>query len=755
MDLLEQFFKHNMDYISLIYGFAFFFMGVAISIQPKSDSKFRLSQNIWLLSVFALLHGINEWLDMMAFIHPAQTILNKVGFIFSISSFCFLLEFGRKSILTTTNVSLHKKFLYLKWWLLPLVLLVISVFIFNSANWIIDGQILSRYFIALPGSIFTAASLLLYRKEANIKEHVKLDKYFITASIIFIVYGILSGLVVPKGSIFPSTIINTGDFLSFVHVPVQAFRALAALIIAVSVIGIIKLFNYEAQGKMQTTIQELSSLERQLEQRISDLRNREVLQEALKNILEISLEDIPLKTKLERSLDIIVSIPDISIENKGCIHLKTDGVDELRMIAHRNLHDHLLSACARLKFGQCLCGLAASTGKTIFSCKIDTLHSIRFDGIHEHGHYCVPIRTGSVVLGVLCLYVKHNHERNREEETAFVSISNAIASIIDDGKKDDEIKRINKFTNTIINSINDSIMVIDIKDFTIVSTNNTFLRDYRQVESEVTGRHCYTITHKASEPCNQQEVSCPIMTMLRTGEHAVSEHVHYDTDGKEIYVSCSASPIRDEAGNIVQCVYVLKNVSQRKYYEKQLQQLAHYDVVTSLPNRILLLDRLNISIEFTVREGNTMAVLFIDLDKFKAVNDTYGHETGDALLKEVSKRLLSAVRKSDTVARVGGDEFIIILTKVMGKDDAGLIANKIIVSLNKLFFVNGHECHIGGSIGIELYPFSDIDSEIDNVPDMLIKRADMAMYRAKELGKNRYEVYSSELSGERESPLFK
>lgn len=117
------------------------------------------------------------------------------------------------------------------------------------------------------------------------------------------------------------------------------------------------------------------------------------------------------------------------------------------------------------------------------------------------------------------------------------------------------------------------------------------------------------------------------MTMMRTGEYAVSEHVHHDHDGKEIYVSCSASPIKDEAGNIVQCVYVLNNISQRKYYEKQLQQLAHYDVVTSLPNRILLLDRLNIAIEFTAREGNKMALLFIDLDKFKAVNDTYGHET--------------------------------------------------------------------------------------------------------------------------------
>ncbi|MCG6552658.1 MAG: diguanylate cyclase [Candidatus Magnetominusculus sp. LBB02] len=484
------------------------------------------------------------------------------------------------------------------------------------------------------------------------------------------------------------------------------------------------------------------------------MKQREILQDTIQSVLEISLEQAPLNVKLARVLDIIVSIPGMSIEHKGCIHLKVDGADELQMVAERNLPESLLSQCARLKYGQCLCGIAASTHKTIFSNCLDDLHTVRFEGMHEHGHYCIPIKSGNIFLGVLCLYVKHNHERSREEESAFSAITNSIAAMIESGKREDDIRRINKFTSTVINSIKDSILVIDVKDFTIVSTNKAFLREYRLLESEVVGEHCYALTHEATEPCNQHERSCPVMTMMRTGEYAVSEHVHHDHDGKEIYVSCSASPIKDEAGNIVQCVYVLNNISQRKYYEKQLQQLAHYDVVTSLPNRILLLDRLNIAIEFTAREGNKMALLFIDLDKFKAVNDTYGHETGDGLLKEVSKRLLGAVRKSDTVSRVGGDEFVIVLTKVTGKEDAGAIADKIIAALNKPFFVNGNECRIGGSIGIEIYPFSGVDSEIENVPDMLVKRADMAMYRAKELGKNRYEFYSGELVGDTKNPLF-
>ncbi|MBF0556119.1 MAG: diguanylate cyclase [Nitrospirae bacterium] len=495
------------------------------------------------------------------------------------------------------------------------------------------------------------------------------------------------------------------------------------------------------------------ALGRQLEESISELKQREILQDTIISVLEISLYHGTLTTKIGRVLDIVVSIPGLSIEDKGCIHLKADNAEELVMVAQRNLPEHLLTACARLKYGQCLCGIAASTGKTVFSNKLDEMHSISFEEMHEHGHYCIPIKTVNNILGVLCLYVKHNHERTKVEEDTFVAVTKSIANIIEHGKVEDDVKRMNKFTKTVFNSITDSIIVIDVKDFTIVSTNYSFLKEYKIVDNDVIGKHCYAVIHKASEPCNQQERSCPIMNMLRTGEYAMSEHVHYGADGKEIYLSCSASPIRNEAGNIVQCVYVLKNISQRKYYEKQLQQLAHYDVVTSLPNRILLLDRLNTAIEFSLREGNMIAVLFIDLDKFKSVNDTYGHETGDVLLKEVSKRLLINVRKSDTVSRVGGDEFIILLTKVNGKEDAGLVANKIIVSLNKPFLVNGHECHIGGSIGIEMYPFSDIHDE--DVIDVLIKRADMAMYKAKENGKNRYEFYNSELSDETENPLFK
>ncbi|MBF0518168.1 MAG: diguanylate cyclase [Nitrospirae bacterium] len=496
------------------------------------------------------------------------------------------------------------------------------------------------------------------------------------------------------------------------------------------------------------------SLGKQIAKNITELKQREILQDTIKYILELSLEQIPLKNKLERIIDIVVSVPNIGLENKGCIHITVDNSEELMMAAQRNLHKSLLKQCARISYGQCLCGIAASTHKIVFSNKIDELHNISYEGMHEHGHYCVPIKSGNKLLGTLCVYVKHNHERTKLEEDFFIAISNSIASIIEHGAIEDTIKRHNIFIDTVINSINDSIAVIDVKDFTIVSTNNKFLKEYRVYENDVVGKHCYMVIHNSSEPCNQQEYSCPVMNMLRTGEYSMSEHLHYDKDGKEIYVSCSASPIKDENGNVTQCVYVLRNITQRKYYEKQLQLLAHYDTVTSLPNRILLLDRLNTSIEFAKREKYKMALLFIDLDNFKAVNDNYGHQTGDVLLKDVSKRLLSIVRKTDTVSRIGGDEFIIILSKISEQNDVVMIADKIISSLNTVFLINEYECHIGASIGIEVYPFGQLSDEIDNLSSVFIKRADMAMYKAKELGKNRYMFYDNESTDECADPLF-
>ncbi|MBF0381625.1 MAG: diguanylate cyclase [Magnetococcales bacterium] len=174
---------------------------------------------------------------------------------------------------------------------------------------------------------------------------------------------------------------------------------------------------------------------------------------------------------------------------------------------------------------------------------------------------------------------------------------------------------------------------------------------------------------------------------------------------------------------------------ERKKVEQQLEHLAHHDTLTDLPNRFLYMEHLTTQIARARRDKSHLAVLLIDLDRFKQVNDTLGHDIGDLLLIEVSTRIISCLRESDIVARLGGDEFTVTLPSITLSEDAGVVAKKIISELTRPFLLNGHECNIGSSIGISMYP-GDGKS-----PEDLLKKADVAMYSVKQDGRNSYLYY--------------
>jgi diguanylate cyclase len=174
--------------------------------------------------------------------------------------------------------------------------------------------------------------------------------------------------------------------------------------------------------------------------------------------------------------------------------------------------------------------------------------------------------------------------------------------------------------------------------------------------------------------------------------------------------------------------------SLRKANE-QLRNAALYDALTGLPNRLLLEDRMGQAMKRAARTGVSFALMFVDLDKFKPVNDTFGHAAGDDLLKEVAKRLNSCVRRQDTVARSGGDEFVVVLAEIGAAKDAKAIAEKILAQLARPFFVQGHLVEISGSIGISTYPACGGDTAT------LLAHADVAMYHAKHSGRNRLQFF--------------
>lgn len=211
-------------------------------------------------------------------------------------------------------------------------------------------------------------------------------------------------------------------------------------------------------------------------------------------------------------------------------------------------------------------------------------------------------------------------------------------------------------------------------------------------------------------------------------------------DGYESAIEDSAAPIHDRSGRVIGAVIVFHDVSAARAMSLEMTHTAHHDVVTSLPNRLLLNDRITQSISLALRQSRPFAVLFLDLDNFKIVNDSLGHAGGDELLRSVSKRLLSCVRGSDTVSRQGGDEFAVLLPEITHAEDAATCAAKILIALNAPYIIGVRTVHIGASIGISLYPRDGGDSET------LLKNADMAMYHAKERGRGNFQFFEAAMN---------
>lgn len=565
-------------------------------------------------------------------------------------------------------------------------------------------------------------------------------------------------------------------------------------------------------------------------------------------------------------------------------------------------------------------------------------------------------------------------------------------------RAENELKHAFMLTKTIIDSVNDAISLIDVRDYTIVAVNNAFLKNYGYPDaSEIAGKHCYAITHRRTDVCSPPDDICPLIETVKTKEHFTADHVHYDREGREIYVEVSTSPIRDEAGNVVQVVHVQRDITERKRAEEalrvsesrfrnlfqqssismqilapdgrtlevnqaweelwglspdalrghnllqdrqlrdkgimpyilkgfggeateipivrydpletvrtgqprwvkafiypvkggedqirevvlmhwdvtdmveaqealqesenrfraffesagvgttqvdpvtqkftrvnaefcrmtgysaeelssmtfndlthpqdrtvdagkfaktlepgapvyetekryvrkdgktiwvhvsasvvrdsrgkplhtagivqditdrkrmedEIRHLAHHDTLTGLPNRRLFNDIVAVEIAQAERNRKKLALLFLDLDRFKDINDTLGHEAGDQLLREVASRLKSLLRRSDSIGRIGGDEFTIVLADIGRTEAVSDIARKIMESFRRPFLISGQELQVTASVGISICPDDAVSL------DTLFRNSDAAMYRAKELGRNSFQFYDPSLT---------
>jgi diguanylate cyclase (GGDEF)-like protein/PAS domain S-box-containing protein len=223
---------------------------------------------------------------------------------------------------------------------------------------------------------------------------------------------------------------------------------------------------------------------------------------------------------------------------------------------------------------------------------------------------------------------------------------------------------------------------------------------------------------------------------IMSGQSFRSETTERRKDGRLYTVHQTITPVRGQDGHISHFISMQEDITEQRAAQARIEHLAHFDALTGLPNRSLFFDRLSQATAMSKRTNEHVALLFLDLDRFKPVNDTYGHAVGDALLKAVAERVLSCVRESDTVARIAGDEFTVILPRIDSRADATVVAEKIVKAVAEPFHLSGRTVTIGASIGVALCPDDARDGQ------ELVKLADAAMYDAKHHGRNTYRFYS-------------
>lgn len=225
----------------------------------------------------------------------------------------------------------------------------------------------------------------------------------------------------------------------------------------------------------------------------------------------------------------------------------------------------------------------------------------------------------------------------------------------------------------------------------------------------------------------------------RAFEYKAEYRIHTHSGKLKWVVGHGKAVRRDKLGKALRVVGITRDITIQKKSEDTIWQLAHTDSLTGLPNRSLFYDRLGQCIAQAKRQQQSFALLFLDLDDFKLVNDKFGHDTGDVLLQKVAERLRQNIRNENTVARTGGDEFLLILNNIANADSASVVAKKIIQSITAPFVIHGNTCLIGVSIGIAIFPENSDEME------KLVTQADCAMYKAKQSGKNNYHFFASNM----------
>jgi diguanylate cyclase (GGDEF)-like protein/PAS domain S-box-containing protein len=396
------------------------------------------------------------------------------------------------------------------------------------------------------------------------------------------------------------------------------------------------------------------------------------------------------------------------------------------------------------------CGTAAYQKKRIIVADIESdplWDNYKTDAMQHGLRACwsSPILSSEhIVIGTFAVYHLEPYIPGDEELELVDACSHILGIAIERHNSQEHLRLLESG----ISRLNDIVMITesasaDDLGHRIIFVNEAFERITGFSHEDVIGKSS-SILHGRN---TQKEELVKISQALKDGRPVHTEVIHYKKSGEEIWLELDIVPISDDVGLNTHWVAVMRDITQRKQTEMKIQQLAFYDSMTGLPNRQLLIDRLKqrLSLSSSSRSHHSGAVLFIDLDNFKSLNDTHGHDVGDMLLVEVARRIVKCVRDSDTVGRLGGDEFVVIINELdENLRDAAVqtstVCEKILLSFKESFVLNNYIHHTTPSIGVTLFNHNSPASV-----DELLKRADLAMYKAKDSGRNTFRFFDPQM----------
>ncbi|QJC57359.1 putative signaling protein [Polaromonas vacuolata] len=333
-------------------------------------------------------------------------------------------------------------------------------------------------------------------------------------------------------------------------------------------------------------------------------------------------------------------------------------------------------------------------------------------------------------LGIFTIYQRHLHVPSNADLQLVQDQASLVAVAIEKIQAETQ----QRLAASVFSHVREAIMITDAAGM-IVEVNETFSRITGHEQSDAAGKPMRMLS-------SNQQSHAFFLTMwheLVEKGHWSGETLSQRKNGDNFASMLSISAVRDTLGATQNYVALFSDITLMKQHAEQLEHIAHYDSLTHLPNRVLLADRLKQALLNCKRRGNSLAVVFLDLDNFKKVNDEHGHNVGDELLVTLAQRMKAALRSGDTLARLGGDEFVAILVDMQTSNDYEQVVHRLLEAASSPVMTTEHELCVSASIGVTIYPHDDGDA------DLLIRHADQAMYAAKQTGRNRYNLFDMDL----------